>query len=136
MSVLKCKNDDVGITVSEDTKEWTQIASSISFKVYNLVYMIFRAKISTADFSIWPPIQSAFLQETKIYYKFPETRTTAPLATSAETGQKLTPFQVGGTRPSPFWRNRGCRISILLFKHLQAKQHGLKHFVLCSWQLS
>lgn len=57
--------------------------------------MIFRAKISTTDLSIWPPIQSAFLQETKIYHKFPETRTTTPLATSAETGQKLTlPFKL------------------------------------------
>lgn len=64
------------------------MASSISFKAYNLVYMFFRAKISTANLSIQPPIQSAFLQETKIYHKFPETRTTTPLATSAKTGQK------------------------------------------------
>lgn len=64
------------------------MASSISFKAYNSVYMFFRAKISTADLSIQPPIQSAFLQETKIYHKFPETRTTTPLATSAKTGQK------------------------------------------------
>lgn len=64
------------------------MASSISFKAYNLVYMFFRAKISTADLSIQPPIQSAFLQETKIYHKFPETRTTTPLATSAKNRAK------------------------------------------------
>lgn len=64
------------------------MASSISFKAYNLVYMFFRAKISTANLSIQPPIQSAFLQETKIYHKFPETRTTTPLATSAKNRAK------------------------------------------------
>lgn len=50
------------------------MASSISFKAYNLVYMFFRAKISTADLSIQPPIQSASLQETKNLSQVPRNK--------------------------------------------------------------
>lgn len=121
------------------------MASSISFKAYNLVYMFFRAKISTADLSIQPPIQSAFLQETKIYHKFPETRTTTPLATSAKNRAKTCfslPFKLvasghylsGETEGAGF--HSCCLVFFYFFLHPQAKQHGLKHFVLCSWQLS
>lgn len=121
------------------------MASSISFKAYNLVYMFFRAKISTANLSIQPPIQSAFLQETKIYHKFPETRTTTPLATSAKTGQKPVFHSLsswwhqaitflGKQRVQDF--TPAVWFFFYFFLHPQAKQHGLKHFVLCSWQLS
>lgn len=94
------------------------MASSISFKAYNLVYMFFRAKISTADLSIQPPIQSASLQETKNLSQVPRNKDHhSPGNLCKKQGKNLffTPFQVGGIRPLPFWGNRGCRISLLLF---------------------
>lgn len=122
------------------------MASSISFKAYNLVYMFFRAKISTADLSIQPPIQSASLQETKNLSQVPRNKDHHSPGNLCKNRAKTCfslPFKLvasghylsGETEGAGF--HSCCLVFFFyFFLHPQAKQHGLKHFVLCSWQLS
>lgn len=119
--MLECKNDDTASYsfrgyqgVNADSLPWLHLSVSkpiirstcFSGQRFLLQIKVFSLQSSQLSYRKLKSITSSQKQGPPLPWQ--------PLQ---KQGKNLffTPFQVGGIRPLPFWGNRGCRISLLLF---------------------